>query len=52
MNVLTTPPTPELARLPEVPLLLEHLKPEEYALARDRVFGFGDAAGVSFLHRP
>jgi sugar phosphate isomerase/epimerase len=42
----------ELARLPEVPLLLEHLKPEEYALARDRVFGFGDAAGVSFLHRP
>lgn len=42
----------ELARLPDVPLLLEHLKPEEYALARDRIFGFGDAAGASFLHRP
>lgn len=41
----------ELSRLPGVPLMLEHLKAEEYALARDRIFGFGDAAGVRFEHR-
>jgi hypothetical protein len=33
-------------------VLLEHLKPEEYALARDRIFAFGDQAGVTFTHRP
>jgi sugar phosphate isomerase/epimerase len=42
----------ELGKLPDVPLMLEHLKPAEYALARDRIFGFGDAAGVAFAHRP
>ncbi len=41
----------ELARLPGVPLMIEHLKPEEYAVARDRIFAFGDAAGVGFVHR-
>lgn len=42
----------ELARLPGVPLMLEHLEAGEYALARDRIFGFGEAAGVPFAHRP
>lgn len=42
----------ELSRLPDVPLMLEHLKPEEYAVGRDRIFGFGDAAGIGFHHRP
>lgn len=41
----------ELARLPGVPLMLEHLEPEEYAVARDRIFAFGEAAGVGFVHR-
>lgn len=41
----------ELDRLDDVPLMLEHLKPEEYALGRDRIFAFGDAAGVTFRHR-
>lgn len=41
----------ELSKLDGVPLLLEHLKPEEYALGRDRIFAAGDAAGVSFVHR-
>jgi sugar phosphate isomerase/epimerase len=41
----------ELSRLPDVPLMLEHLKTEEYALARDRIFGFGEAAGIAFAHR-
>lgn len=41
----------ELARLPGVPLMIEHLKPEEYAVARDRIFAFGEAAGVGFVHR-
>lgn len=42
----------ELAQIHDVPLLLEHLKPEEYALGRDRIFGFADAAGLAFAHRP
>jgi sugar phosphate isomerase/epimerase len=42
----------ELARLDGVPLMLEHLQPEEYALGRDRIFAAGDKAGVSFTHRP
>jgi len=43
----------ELNRLPrEVPLMLEHLKGDEYAVARDRVFAVGDAAGVEFALRP
>lgn len=42
----------ELAKLPrEVPLMLEHLKGDEYATARDVVFAAGDAAGVSFAKR-
>jgi sugar phosphate isomerase/epimerase len=42
----------ELARLPrDVPLLLEHLEGDEYAEARDAVFGFGDQAGVAFRAR-
>ncbi|MGV3490562.1 MAG: sugar phosphate isomerase/epimerase family protein [Devosia sp.] len=41
----------QLSRLPDVPLLLEHLKPEEYALGRDRIFAVGDAVGVGFVHR-
>jgi sugar phosphate isomerase/epimerase len=40
----------ELSRLDGVPLMLEHLKPEEYAIGRDRIFAFGDAAGVTFTH--
>lgn len=43
----------ELSRLPrEVPLMLEHLKGEEYAVARDRIFATGDAIGVDFAVRP
>lgn len=43
----------QLDRLPrEVPLMLEHLKGEEYAVARDRVFAVGDAIGVDFAVRP
>jgi sugar phosphate isomerase/epimerase len=43
----------ELNRLPrEVPLMLEHLKGEEYAVARDRIFAVGDAIGVPFAVRP
>jgi sugar phosphate isomerase/epimerase len=42
----------QLSRLDGVPLLLEHLKPEEYALGRDRIFAAGDAIGVPFTHRP
>ncbi|ODS96070.1 MAG: hypothetical protein BGO83_16450 [Devosia sp. 66-14] len=43
----------ELARMPrEVPLMLEHLKGEEYAVARDRIFAVGDAAGIEFAVRP
>jgi L-ribulose-5-phosphate 3-epimerase UlaE len=41
----------ELANLSDVPLMLEHLRDEEYAVARDRIFAFGDAAGVTFTHR-
>jgi sugar phosphate isomerase/epimerase len=41
----------ELARLPGVPLMIEHLEPEEYAVARDRIFAFGEEAGVGFVHR-
>lgn len=41
----------ELAGLDGVPLLLEHLGPDEYALGRDRIFAAGDAAGVPFMHR-
>jgi hypothetical protein len=42
----------ELSKLPDVPLMLEHLEAEEYAIGRDRLFAFGDAAGVAFAHRP
>lgn len=43
----------ELNRLPrEVPLMLEHLKGEEYAVARDRIFAVGDTAGIEFAVRP
>lgn len=41
----------ELSKLDGVPLLLEHLEPEEYALGRDRIFAAGDAAGVAFARR-
>ena len=41
----------ELSKLPDVPLMLEHLKPDEYALGRDRLFAFGDAAGITFANR-
>jgi sugar phosphate isomerase/epimerase len=41
----------ELSKLDGVPLMLEHLKPEEYALGRDRIFSAGDAAGIAFTHR-
>jgi sugar phosphate isomerase/epimerase len=41
----------ELSKLDGVPLMLEHLKPEEYALGRDRIFAAGDAAGVTFANR-
>jgi sugar phosphate isomerase/epimerase len=42
----------ELAKLPrEVPLMLEHLKGDEYATARDVVFAAGDGAGVTFAKR-
>ncbi|WP_156342977.1 sugar phosphate isomerase/epimerase family protein [Devosia sp. A16] len=43
----------ELARMPrEVPLMLEHLKGDDYAVARDRIFAVGDAAGIAFAVRP
>ncbi len=39
----------ELERLPgDVPLMLEHLEPHEYAEARDAVFAVGDAVGIGF----
>ncbi len=42
----------ELARLPgDVPLILEHLPPEEYPPAREYVLGMAARAGVSF-HTP
>ena len=42
----------ELSKLPRaVPLMLEHLKGNEYAVARDVVFAAGDAAGVTFAKR-
>ncbi|MFO1141565.1 MAG: TIM barrel protein [Amaricoccus sp.] len=37
----------ELARLPDVPLMLEHLDGAEYAVARDRLFAIAQAAGVA-----
>ncbi len=37
-----------LARLGEVPLMLEHLEGAEYAVARDRLAAIGAAAGVEF----
>lgn len=33
----------------DVPLLTEHLKGDEYAVARDRIFAVGDAIGVGFV---
>lgn len=43
----------ELDRLPrEVPLMLEHLEGDAYAVARDRIFAVGDAIGVTFAVRP
>lgn len=42
----------QLDRLPrDVPLLTEHLKGDEYAVARDRIFAVGDAIGVRFVGR-
>jgi len=41
----------ELSKLDGVPLMLEHLKPEEYALGRDRIFAAGAAAGLTFANR-
>jgi sugar phosphate isomerase/epimerase len=42
----------ELSHLPgDVPLILEHLPPEEYPAARDFVFGVAAQAGLSF-HTP
>lgn len=39
----------EVARLPgEVPLMLEHLDAPGYAIARDRIFATGRAAGIEF----
>lgn len=35
----------------DVPLLTEHLKGDEYAIARDRIFAVGDAIGVRFVGR-
>ncbi|MCB9992476.1 MAG: sugar phosphate isomerase/epimerase [Hyphomicrobiaceae bacterium] len=35
----------------DVPLMLEHLEHADYGIARDRVFGFGDAAGIGFVNR-
>lgn len=35
----------------DVPLLTEHLKGDEYAVARDRIFAVGDAIGVGFVGR-
>ena len=37
-----------LARLPGVPLMLEHLEGGEYAVARDRLLAIGREAGVAF----
>lgn len=43
----------QLDRLPrQVPLMLEHLNGEAYAVARDRVFAVGDEIGVAFAARP
>ncbi|MDB5507401.1 MAG: hypothetical protein JWR75_2039 [Devosia sp.] len=40
-----------LQQLPSpVPLMLEHLEPGDYAVARDAVFAVGDAAGIEFMH--
>lgn len=41
----------ELDRLDDVPLMLEHLPADDYAIARDRVFAVGDAVGVAFAGR-
>lgn len=39
----------EVAKLPgEVPLMLEHLDTEGYAIARDRIFAVGGATGLTF----
>ncbi len=38
----------ELARLDDVPLMLEHLEDAEYAVARDRLRAIGREAGVGF----
>ena len=39
---------PELARLSDVPLMLEHLDGGDYAVARDRLFAIGRECGVGF----
>ena len=42
----------ELERMPrEVPLLLEHLPDEDYAVARDHIFKVGDEIGIGFVAR-
>jgi sugar phosphate isomerase/epimerase len=41
-----------LNRMPrEVPLMLEHLEGDAYAVARDRIFAVGDEIGVTFAGR-
>jgi len=41
----------ELDRLPDVPLMLEHLSDGDYAVARDHIFAVGDEIGVRFTAR-
>jgi sugar phosphate isomerase/epimerase len=41
-----------LDRMPrEIPLMLEHLEGDAYAVARDRIFAVGDEIGVTFAGR-
>ena len=42
----------ELDRLPDVPLMLEHLTEADYAKARDYIFSVGDKVGIGFVGRP
>ena len=41
----------ELDRLDGVPLMLEHLPDDDYALARDHIFKVGDEIGMGFINR-
>lgn len=43
----------EIAKLPrEVPLMLEHLEPAQYAAGRDAIFAVGRSVGVGFAVAP